>query len=47
MKKIWDKKRNKSPLKVFSESVEIKLQKQYDKKESRDKECNELWKPKN
>ena len=31
-KKIWDKKRNKSPLKVFSESVAEKLQKQYDKK---------------
>ena len=29
--KIWDKKRNKSPLKVYSESVAEKLQKQYDK----------------
>ena len=29
--KIWDKKRNKSPLKVFSESVAEKLQKKYDK----------------
>ena len=27
--KIWDKKRNKSPLKVFSESVAEKLQKKY------------------
>ena len=27
--KIWDKKRNKSPLKVFSESVAEKLQKQF------------------
>ena len=45
--KIWDKKRNKSPLKVFSESVAEKLQKKFDKKKSRDKKCNELWKPKN
>ena len=30
--KIWDKKQNKSPLKVFSESVVDKLQKKYDKK---------------
>ena len=28
--KIWDKKRNKSPLKVFSESVAEKLQKKYE-----------------
>ena len=30
--KIWDKKRNKSPLKVFTESVAKKLQSKYDKK---------------
>ena len=30
--KIWDKKQNKSPLKVFTESVAKKLQSKYDKK---------------
>ena len=44
--KIWDKKRNKSPLKVFSESVAEKLQKQYDKKKVEIQNAMNYGKPK-
>ena len=45
-KKIWDKKKNKSPLKVFSESVAEKLQKQYDKKKVEIKNAMNYGNPK-
>ena len=44
--KIWDKKRNKSPLKVFSESVAEKLQHKFDKKKVKIKNAMNYGKPK-
>ena len=44
--KIWDKKQNKSPLKVFSESVVEKLQKKYDEKKVEIKNAMNYGQPK-
>ena len=44
--KIWDKNQNKSPLKVFSESVVEKLQKKYDEKKVEIKNAMNYGQPK-